>query len=233
MDLFGKQLNPLLGLLRVDWFVAQLTPVVVLASHDEFCKGVAGPDRRAFHLIAADPVDRQDPIPSAETLLASGEVLELVAAGWALEVVRRQDRDEEGHFVQRAFDAFLPCLTPRDALAVLEDVEPAAGERPYRVAQPHLKRGQLAMLVLVIEVCVAHERGWPGRLDHRSPLPAVSVARPLIPYWAYLDLAPLAMSMRLRHARAIRRQRPLHPGRVRDDDATAMAPDHVAPAGNR
>src|SRR6266508_89260 len=67
-------------------------------------------------------------------------------------------------------------------------------------------------------------------IDHRSP--AVSDAQALIPYWAYLDLGPLAMSMRMRQARAIRRQEAPPSGRVRNEDATPRAPDVVARAGD-
>jgi hypothetical protein len=138
---------------------AQLPPIGVLprCQHPGQLVGVA--PLWVVKLRGADVIDRQDQVLAAKLALMDQEALDLGAAGVAAEKARGNDRDKQRHRVQGLLDSDLPVLTPGDVFAVLKDREFLAGLHLDLGAEPLAELGELAVVVLVIEAHVAHERG--------------------------------------------------------------------------
>lgn len=100
--------------------VPEVAPVHPLAFGDFFRNGVL----RLLLLIgkhgSIDVQQRQDEVVALEFFLPLEEQLELVTAGRAFKVARRDDGYEKRASVDALFDTFLPLLTLLSVIAILK-----------------------------------------------------------------------------------------------------------------
>lgn len=101
-------------------------------------------------------------------MLAIQEAREFVPASRAKEETWGDDRDQQRDCVQGLLDPCSPVLPPSDVVSVLKDREFLAGLRLDFGAQPLAEPGELAVVVLVVEADITHERRWLSSL-HAHP----------------------------------------------------------------
>jgi hypothetical protein len=114
-----------------------------------------------------DVVHRQNEVVAPPLLLSADKLLELVAAGFALEVAGRDDRDEEPGLIQHLVQLPAPAITEPDAIDVLEDLEGLTGDGAHRTLELLPELADRAAVVLIVEARVAEKcvrrSGWHGR----------------------------------------------------------------------
>ncbi|CAM5688517.1 hypothetical protein SGLAM104S_07720 [Streptomyces glaucescens] len=160
---------------RAERLEAQLAPVGVVAARTSASSSVARSagswiSRVSMQAHSAGDIRSCPPSPPS---LPLQEAAHLVPARRAAEQTRGDDDQQQRHRVQRLVDALLPVLAPGDVVAVLEDGEFLAGLRPDLRGEPFPELRELAVVVLIVEADMAHERR--GLHRHGIPLPSQCV----------------------------------------------------------
>ena len=122
-DVLGHLSEELADLWRSKWLEAKFAPVSVLSVRDNACESICF----AFVLIgeyrAVYVIDGEYQVAAPQLLLALQKSFQFTATLRTLEKAGCDYRNEKGDGIERLLNSLLPLLTPRNVIAILEDVE--------------------------------------------------------------------------------------------------------------